>query len=85
MKELILYRKMKAQNIIQSFHETEDIDEEDLDDIEKEDLKNMTNILTKANKYILLCENGTLKREITQSYLNPKITASIASYNSENK
>ena len=78
-----LIRNIKAQNIIYSFHETEDIDEEDLDDIEKEDLKNMTNILTKANKYILLCENGTLKREISQSYSNPKITASIASYNSE--
>jgi len=70
-----LIKNIRTQNFLYSFHEAEDRKEEDL--------KNITNILIKANKYIILCEDGVIKREIPQSYSEPKITALIASYNSE--
>ena len=72
------------RNNLSSLNETEDkLDEKDLDHLEKEDLKNMTNIIKKANEYIILCEKGILQREIKLSNAKPKITALTASYNSE--
>ena len=51
--------------------------------METEDLKNMINILIKANEYITLCEKGILKNETKTSYTSPKITALTTCYNSE--
>ena len=77
-------RNNLTQNNLSSLNETEDkLDEKDLDHLEKEDLKNMTNIIKKANEYIILCEKGILQGEIKLSNAKPKITALTASYNSE--
>jgi glycosyltransferase involved in cell wall biosynthesis len=77
-------RNNLTQNNLSSLNETEDkLDEKDLVHLEKEDLKNMTNIIKKANEYIILCEKGILQREIKLSNAKPKITALTASYNSE--
>ena len=73
-----------TQNNLSSLNETKNkLEEEDLGHLEKDDLKNMTNIIKKANEYIILCEKGILQRKIKLSNAKPKITALTASYNSE--
>ena len=79
-----IYKSKTAQNNMSLLNEAEDkFEEEDLNYMEKGYLKKMTNILKKANEYIILCENGTLKKDIKLPDTNPKITALTASYNSE--